>query len=88
MRRTPRPTRRESIRSRPPHRRGVVLYAAALLLAALPLAGCVEISRTEKGRYGNPLESYSSGPRTTFEADNYRPPTAIKKPWYERMFDW
>ena len=57
-------------------------------LAALPLAGCVEISRTEKGRYGNPLESYSSGPRTTFEADNYRPPTAIKKPWYERMFDW
>jgi hypothetical protein len=53
------------------------------------MAGCVEMSRTEKSRFGNPLQSYSAGPRNTFEADSYKPPAAPgPKPWYQRLFDW
>jgi len=89
MRPTPHPTRQAI--ARPAKRRrpaGPRLLAAGLLLTALPLAGCVEISRTETRRYGNPLQSYSSPPNTAFEANNVRPPQPLRKPWYERIFDW
>lgn len=67
-----------------------LLLALALLAPAAPLTGCVEMSRTERGRFGNPLESYSSGPRNSFDAENYRPRdrTPAQKPWYQRIFDW
>lgn len=65
-----------------------MLLAVLVLLAGAPMAGCVEMSRTEKSRFGNPLQSHSAGPRNTFEADSYKPPTAAPKPWYERLFDW
>ncbi|MFI4859146.1 MAG: hypothetical protein ACIAXF_00550 [Phycisphaerales bacterium JB063] len=76
----------------PPRRRPrqavTALLTLALLLAATPLTGCVELSRTEKSRYGNPLQSYSAGPSNRFEADSYKPPTLEQKPWYQRLFDW
>ncbi|XAM00976.1 hypothetical protein OT109_06225 [Phycisphaeraceae bacterium D3-23] len=64
------------------------LLALTLLLGGAPLTGCVELSRTEKGRFGNPLQNHSAGSRTEFDADNYKPPTVAQKPWYQRLFDW
>lgn len=65
------------------------MLSIAITLTAVPMAGCVELSRTEKSRFGNPLQSHSAGPRNTFEADRFEPPTtATQKPWYQRLFDW
>jgi len=68
------------------------LYRPLLLIAILilvPLAGCVETSRTEKSRYGNPLDSYSSTPNNQFDADNWEPPKQKEEPgFFERLFDW
>ncbi len=88
MRTSPAPPTRPR-RTRRVHGGVTLLLAALLLFSAGPMAGCVEMSRTEKSRFGNPLQSYSAGPRNTFEADSYQPPAAPgPKPWYQRLFDW
>ena len=60
-----------------------------LLFAAVPMAGCVEISRTETRRFGNPVQVHASSQSTRFEADDYEPPQPVDtRPWYKRLLDW
>jgi len=48
--------------------------------------GCVEISRTETSRYGDPLQGYAGGTRQRFEANEIKPQS--EPTWIEQLFDW